>query len=344
MFSGLFLCLFATFLNIAIHLNNIAIIATIVMGLGYMFFIYKAVIKDQYKVAAYGSILMTTLIIFPTLWFNNNGITGSIPYYYIFMVFLSAVVLHRLSFKWILLVQLSVISVLALTELHRPQLVVPYTSAQNQFIDLIFTIVAIITVLFLMVQYIMKEYHSSIAELKRVQAELELINQSLQHSSITDELTNLYNRRYMMERLEDLVGHHHEEAALIMIDIDYFKSINDEYGHPVGDQVLKTVGNLLKNELPPSGEIARIGGEEFLIVLTDDAAQNHKHLAQEMRKGVQTIVWDIPQLSITISCGTYRMTEHDTRESALKHVDLALYNSKKSGRNTVSTYKTPYSL
>lgn len=342
--SGMFICFTSAILNYAIHLDNWAILTPLLMGLAYTYFIHEVVLKNRYKFAAYGSLIMLTTILFPIMWFSNAGIKGSIPFFYVFMIFLTAVVLNNYAYRWIVFLQLSVLSGLIYIDYNYSSIILPYASPETHLIDMTVSLFIIIGFIYGLLRYIMREYHQSIVELKEAHTELEVINRYLKHSSITDELTTLHNRRYIMELLsKGLEGTTVTPSTLIMIDIDYFKSINDEFGHSTGDLVLKTISDLFKEHLPPGGHLGRIGGEEFLIFiesLTEDACIE---IAEGLRTAVENYDFGIKDLSVTISAGIYTPTQQDTVETTLKHVDTALYAAKNAGRNQTSTYKTPYS-
>ncbi len=344
MVSGLFLCFFSTILNYVIGLGNLATLTPFVMGLGYTYFIREVVMKDRYEFAAYGSLIMLTLFIFPTIWMSNAGIRGSIPFYYVFMIFLSAVVLNNLKYKWIFLLQLGVLGVLIFIDNAMPLMIAPYSSATAQMIDMTLSLFIIIGLVYVLLRYIMKEYHQTIVELQEAHTELEVINRYLKHSSVTDELTALHNRRYIMEQLsKGLEGSTFTPSTLIMIDIDHFKSINDKFGHNTGDLVLKTISDLFKENLSIGSHLARIGGEEFLIYMEGLTESACIEIAEGLRTAVEKYDFGIKGLSVTISAGIYTPTNQDTVETSLKHVDTALYTAKNEGRNQISIYKTSYS-
>ncbi|MBN2899923.1 MAG: diguanylate cyclase [Clostridia bacterium] len=340
MFAGMVLCFLSAFMNIAISLGPIVIAFSFVMGFCYMSFIYLLVIKNQYRIVAYAALLLPTLLIFPVLWFNNGGLAGSIPYFYILMILLSAVLLHPLKYRSVALIQLSVIFGLIYAEIQYPELITPYATRQAQIIDLTFSVLVIILVIFLLLRYIMREYHRSIEDLKKIKAELESTNQTLHQSAITDTLTSIHNRRYIMDQLNRIIDQTPLEHGLLMIDIDHFKAINDTYGHDVGDQVLITISQLLKRNLPEETHLARIGGEEFLAILDCTQVQRCDKLAEHLRQTISSYVWHIPTLRVTVSIGMYTMHPGDIAERALKYVDIALYDAKKMGKNQVVVYQS----
>lgn len=173
------------------------------------------------------------------------------------------------------------------------------------------------------------------AENKRLEAELMEL-------ATKDFLTALSNRRHFMRRIEDewarLNRHDTQLASVLMLDLDYFKNINDTFGHPVGDLVLQHFSTIIQGELRKVDMGARIGGEEFAILLSGDDAKAARIFAERLRlKVAETpIIHDGKSISITVSIGISSMKAGDTApDAALIRADKALYQAKEAGRNRV---------
>lgn len=157
--------------------------------------------------------------------------------------------------------------------------------------------------------------------------------------AMTDELTGVPNRRAVLTRLAPLVevanGLSH---AMLIIDIDHFKSINDQHGHPEGDEALKLVAARLRAEVHEPAFIGRLGGEEFVVVLPDSTVEAGRQLAERFRESVTTIDtrrW-LADRRLTVSIGlTVSNVAGDTPSRMLKRADAALYEAKRAGRNCV---------
>ena len=156
--------------------------------------------------------------------------------------------------------------------------------------------------------------------------------------AVTDPLTQLYNRRYMTSHLERLCADPSREPfAVLMLDVDYFKAINDCYGHAAGDKVLCGVADTLRQHLHEADMACRYGGEEFLVVahdLSDD--QQALDLADKLR-GVIEQMRIAPELNVTVSIGVV-LSGTNTALPLIDHADRALYQAKRQGRNAVSLY------
>ena len=158
----------------------------------------------------------------------------------------------------------------------------------------------------------------------------------------TDELTGLANRRRILEFLEKVreqQSNPGQSFAVAMLDVDYFKCINDTYGHALGDEVLRTIGNLLQNTKRSSDAAGRIGGEEFLLVLPGSTTLGEANaLAERLRVAVERYDWSKlqPELHVTASIGLTVAEAGEAPEQVLRRADEGLYAAKRSGRNRVS--------
>ncbi|MEV4490093.1 EAL domain-containing protein [Micromonospora coxensis] len=156
-----------------------------------------------------------------------------------------------------------------------------------------------------------------------------------------DPLTDLPNRRALLARLDDLLaGPRERPGALLLIDIDNFKDINDVHGHAVGDDVLRLLARLLLRELPAGTVLGRLGGDEFAVVLPGAYAEDALTMAETLcNAAVRT---PVPMagtgLRVTLSIGAASLEPGDTRDTMLAHADLALYEAKNAGRNRARLY------
>ncbi len=161
-----------------------------------------------------------------------------------------------------------------------------------------------------------------------------------QKLAMTDALTGLANRRRLDDSLS-LVGSAEDGYSLVLIDIDFFKHVNDTYGHDAGDDVLRQLGTTLASLARPDDLVGRYGGEEFLIILPDTSAAEAKKISELARMTVARNLFpttSVPDLQITISLGIAHSSGSHTSLEALQQADKALYHSKKSGRNRSTIY------
>ena len=171
--------------------------------------------------------------------------------------------------------------------------------------------------------------------------------------SLTDHLTGLYNKRYFMIRLKEEVARAHrysQDLSLIFCDIDHFKNINDNYGHHLGDVMLKTVAQILSggmgelkiiSRLRKSDIVARYGGEEFVAILPETSAKNAATAAEKMRTVIEEhqFTFNDELIKITMSFGVAGYSEHVADvEEFIQFADHAMYRAKADGRNRVAIY------
>ena len=152
--------------------------------------------------------------------------------------------------------------------------------------------------------------------------------------AVIDELTGLYNRRYFERHLAMVLNKAQEQdrdMAVMLLDIDYFKPVNDTYGHDAGDVVLKEFATRLQRNIRGVDLACRFGGEEFVVVMPDTDMRAAQGVADEEFK-----VGAAKPLNITVSAGlALNDQESDTPESVIKRADIALYRAKRAGRNRV---------
>lgn len=171
----------------------------------------------------------------------------------------------------------------------------------------------------------------------------------LKHATL-DALTGFYNRGQLEERIrQEIASSIRQKTPLcaIMTDIDFFKRVNDTYGHACGDLILKTVSKVMRSQLREYDIAGRYGGEEFAILLPFTKITEAKMVAERLRKAIEATEIDLTQvnpdspdknISVTISLGVYEFRPNDAEDDLLKNADKALYEAKKSGRNKVIVY------
>jgi diguanylate cyclase (GGDEF)-like protein len=171
------------------------------------------------------------------------------------------------------------------------------------------------------------------------QVAVAIENARLYEESIVDGLTGLYQRKYFELRLEEELKRsqkYKHPLNLVMIDIDYFKKVNDEHGHLMGDAVLKEVASVFKKSIRLEDVVARYGGEEFVLIMPHTSLENTRKTGERLRAEIEEM--EISGIRITISVG---IGHFDGKEMDFNHRDLinradrALYLAKKRGRNRV---------
>ncbi|OUS10561.1 diguanylate cyclase [Gammaproteobacteria bacterium 54_18_T64] len=188
--------------------------------------------------------------------------------------------------------------------------------------NLTFSLIASIVIIFL-VNIIISSY----------QKKLETL-------ATTDKLTGTSNRQIFDALFKQAHGHSKRnklQLSAIMIDVDYFKKINDSHGHPAGDKVLQALAEVLKNSIRESDSLFRWGGEEFLILLPDSNVKTARRFAEKIRLKVAEMIFTLPpqSLPVTVSAGVASIGDTDTADDLISRADKALYSAKENGRNRV---------
>jgi two-component system cell cycle response regulator len=176
-----------------------------------------------------------------------------------------------------------------------------------------------------------------IEELKYV----DLLLDEIEKKAIIDSLTGAYNKREILEQLKRhlmiYLRYLKNSFSIIMFDIDFFKKVNDTYGHLAGDFVLKELSVLTKSLIRESDIFGRFGGEEFIIILPETKIVGAMKLAERLTETIEKhdFMFDNEKIPVTISLGVTSVTRTDSVESLLDRCDVALYEAKKNGRNRV---------
>ncbi|MDR0272844.1 MAG: sensor domain-containing diguanylate cyclase [Clostridiales bacterium] len=184
-------------------------------------------------------------------------------------------------------------------------------------------------------------YIRDLREVKKSIAQIE----KMQSIAYTDELTGLFNRRYFMDNANEILTKCKIEKLpfhIIMVDLDYFKSVNDTYGHLIGDEVLKITAKRMGGVTHRNNLIARFGGEEFIIMLSDMSYESALQNAWRIQKTMEESSFTISDLSldVTTSVGIATLTDtSDSLDNIIHLADMALYAAKRTGRNKVMEYE-----
>jgi diguanylate cyclase (GGDEF)-like protein len=171
--------------------------------------------------------------------------------------------------------------------------------------------------------------------------EAKRLMEHLRENSLRDPMTGLYNRRFLEDYVGALISSSQRRKSpftVLMLDLDFFKQVNDTHGHEAGDKVIKTLADILVRSVRGSDFAVRYGGEEFLLVLTDTGMEPALKVAEKIRAEVEATKVPLPSgiLQKTISIGVAEFpTDADTFWQVVKYADVALYKAKAGGRNRV---------
>jgi len=172
-----------------------------------------------------------------------------------------------------------------------------------------------------------------------------ILYQKALKAAASDALTGLNNRGALdkiLKREVDISIRHDNPLSLIVLDIDFFKAINDQYGHAMGDKVLKNLSRCIENEIRGCDVLFRYGGEEFVIILTNTDISGAQLLSERIRNAVigEEFIINNKSVPIRISLGVAQLEDNDDAEELFTKTDTALYEAKRKGRNQTITYSS----
>lgn len=189
------------------------------------------------------------------------------------------------------------------------------------------------------------EIASDITERKEAEDSLKLAHQNAREMAFTDELTGALSRRGLFSHASQEFAKARrsgENISVLMMDIDYFKMINDTWGHSKGDEILVRIAQVIKNELRESDLLGRIGGDEFVVVLPVTGGAEAEAITERLRQQVYELLGELRPGSVRLSCSigyTVKTGDDIQFERALLQADKALYAAKSSGRNSVERFR-----
>lgn len=169
----------------------------------------------------------------------------------------------------------------------------------------------------------------------------------LEHLIVEDELTGIYNRHYFNQVIDQEIKRHHRyqtPLSMLFIDVDHFKDINDQYGHDIGDLVLKMMSKTIQTLLRDTDVFCRVGGEEFVVIMPQTKLDDAIKMAERIRETISTLDEEPLPKPITISLGVAELENDENQGAFYKRADHALYRAKHLGRNQVATYHAELSM
>ena len=175
--------------------------------------------------------------------------------------------------------------------------------------------------------------------------ESKILMDKLRDTSLRDGMTGLYNRRFLEEFIDKIMGQAQREKetySVMMLDVDFFKKVNDTYGHDVGDKVIVAIGNVLKDNIRNSDLAIRYGGEEFVVMLHNATDEGAMEVAQKIHSSFASLIFDVgngEKMQKTMSIGVSKFPiDGDSIWECIKFADTALYKAKTTGKNKIVVY------
>lgn len=326
---------FASFIITCVErLAPAAIITTFLCFAAMGVFWYLSVAKDMERYLHLPMMIIIIYVLLPMAWFFCGGIRSGMVFYFLGCLFLTVpcleagkkrVIMYITSLLWLS-------GIIAYSVFFRPDLVTPITD-REWYLDVLVSLALVSAGIYFITSLIVNAYET---ERKSKEALLE----KMEKQAKVDPLTGLYNRREMFVLLEEHEQLKDGQHYLIMLDIDFFKKINDTYGHLFGDIALIAVAAILKdNSRDDLGEFAaRYGGEEFVALLHCGDATETERRAEAIRSQIYEHEYEeYPDLHISVSGGMVCIKDYPDLTSALSAADTLLYEAKHSGKNKILT-------
>lgn len=275
-------------------------------------------------------VIALNFMLFPGLFFTSGGVQSGMPLYFLLGIYVCSVVLTKRT-KWVMLfLAICNYAVILWTGFQYPEWVVPIKEEMRTS-DVISSFV-IVSACVAAITYIV------ISEYEKGHEYVLHMNEILENTSNVDALTGLYNRRYLNKELKNWQECHNpnETLAIIFLDIDDFKKINDIYGHQEGDNILIKISDVIKKAVGEKGIVSRYGGEEIIVVVYGSNVSEVWDIAECIRTETQdTVTVGDDRQKISISGGISSYKQGMSIDELINDADRKLYQAKKAGKNRI---------
>lgn len=282
-------------------------------------------------------LLFTSFIYVPFLFFQTAGYDGTAGLFALLTVFMLAVVFKGRSAVILVCLNILVWAAACTLHYHYPELVVPHDSGLAEYIDYMVALVLATAGMGILAGYLRGAFELETHHIHSLLQKLEENNKRLSELSSRDPLTGIYNRRFLIEYFQtemELLMVSGVRYCAMMLDLDKFKGINDTYGHGFGDEVLVQFAQSVQAILRKQDVFARIGGEEFVVLLYDVDPKAAYEIAERARITVSELLFR-GQIRVTVSIGLVKAKRGEDVDRLLERADACLYRAKEAGRNRV---------
>lgn len=301
--------------------------------------------RDNLHKATVFVLSIVGFLYFPFVFFTNAGNQGAAPLYFVLiMVYFSFYFTgKRLALTIFIFVAYDLF--IMLLAYAYPFMVTPYPDALSAFIDLCVAVSLVGSIMAVIAYTTFNGYHKERVNSDELLIELEQRNKELEYLSVRDPLTGIYTRRYFMEKLQEQLAFmmgKEKQLYVMMVDVDFFKVVNDTHGHLYGDEVLIKIATTIGATIRSFDILARYGGEEFIILVTHLKGEDSTGIAERVRKAVENISYRYGE-TITVSIGLTDYHLGDSITTIVNRADECLYMAKENGRNRVESilYRLP---
>ncbi len=315
---------------VGMPIEAILICLSLAIYIGLMFYISNKV--ENPELFNQLALMIINFVFFPAIFLTTGGVYGGIISYFIFGIIFSFLLFKGFVCFMVVLSEIIFYSTLIYLSFKWPQIVLDINSRSYTYFLSATTVVIVALATGLLVRLLTTQYRREKRKIDKAVKELEEL-------STKDPLTGVYNRRYMLDFLQTNINRAYNYGAqlsVVMFDIDKFKSLNDDFGHLVGDEILLNLCDLVGAQIRTSDILSRYGGEEFVAVFPNTSADVAYKRAEEIRKIVQDAsLSDAVNRPITISGGVAEYVKGMTVEEIIGAADKNLYVAKNTGRNKI---------
>ncbi|MDL2253878.1 GGDEF domain-containing protein [Ruminococcaceae bacterium OttesenSCG-928-I18] len=307
----------------------------IIFQWGFIFFcVLVLFIPIQTRMAIVKPLLLfVSFLYIPFLFFQTAGYEGTAGLFALLAVFLIAIVFSGKTRVCLVASNLVLLAIACILQYKYPHIVVPHESEQANFLDYMVALLLAVSGIAILGAYIKNTFEEEQTRIRNLLKKEERANKKLENLTNRDPLTNTYNRRFLIRFLESERGKE-ERLCVMMMDIDYFKHVNDTWGHGFGDEVLVRFASTVQGNLRKDDILARTGGEEFVVTLKDITLSKAEEIAERIRQSVSEIAFS-NGAQITVSIGLVQAGADEEIDLILNRADKCLYEAKTAGRNRV---------
>lgn len=329
-FSGIFMSAIGLAGNLSLGLSVVTLIIPAINILIDIVCITYFTKTGRWQIPSFIVILYAIFVLFPSLWFSTGGATGStMPFVVLIGIFV--VIAFKGRFRaCILSIVIVMFTTFTLLEMHYPAITTPYPDRESHYIDLALGMILSYCVSVYLAYQVLGDYEKSKKESEALVRQLEI-------NSITDALTGIYNRRFLSACLDEEMRKAYDsgdELAICIMDIDFFKKINDTYGHNYGDEVLVGLSRCVAGSLGDDEIFGRYGGEEFLIIFKGCSLAGAVAKMEAVRESLKKLQW-VDGICVTLSGGLSAYQKGVSFSKFLEEADGNLYRAKQEGRNRI---------
>ncbi|MDL2318966.1 diguanylate cyclase [Eubacteriales bacterium OttesenSCG-928-A19] len=288
-------------------------------------------------------LIFVSFIYIPFLFFETGGYDGTAGLFSLLTIFLMTIIFQGKLRVALLVPNIALWVAVCVIQFMYPQLIVPHSGEAAKFVDYVVALVLATTGMAILGTYFQNTYGEEQRRTQDLLKKEEESNRRLEELATLDPLTGAYNRRFLMRFLDrelSIVARKKADLYIMMVDVDFFKAINDTWGHGTGDDVLVALVQAIKQHLREYDIVARVGGEEFVLALGGMLWPQAIDVAERVRKRVSELTFDA-DLRISISIGLVQARPGESGDVLLTRADKCLYRAKEEGRNRVVAEGNP---